>query len=71
MSATYSPETFTFAAILAGEYDALVMARADANGVLHGSDAVRAAELAHELYKVLDYEAERYRLLSAEHREGQ
>lgn len=53
------------------EYGAFVLQRADANGVCRGTHAVRAAELAHEIHRVLDYEAEHFRLLSLEHREGE
>lgn len=54
----------------AAEYDDLVRRYADDNGVLPDAKAVEAAELAHKIHVELSWEAEHYRRLSAEHREG-
>ncbi|KOX12785.1 hypothetical protein ADK67_44955 [Saccharothrix sp. NRRL B-16348] len=54
----------------AAEYDDLVRRYADDNGVLPDGKAVEAAELAHKIYVELSWEADHYRRLSMEHREG-
>lgn len=52
------------------EYDELVRRYADDDGVLPDARAVEAAELAHKIHVELTWEAEHYRRLSCEHREG-
>lgn len=52
------------------EYDDLVRRYADDNGVLPDAKAVEAAELAHKIHVELSWEADHYRRLSMEHREG-
>jgi hypothetical protein len=52
------------------EYDDLVRRYADDHGVLPDARAVEAAELAHKIHAELTWEAEHYRRLSMEHREG-
>ncbi|WP_461120075.1 hypothetical protein [Saccharothrix stipae] len=54
----------------AAEYDDLVRRHADDNGVLSDAKAVEAAELAHKIHVELAWEADHYRRLSHEHREG-
>ncbi|SFR29351.1 hypothetical protein SAMN04488564_118152 [Lentzea waywayandensis] len=52
------------------EYDDLVRRHADDNGVLPPKQAVEAAELAHLIHLEHAAEADHYRRLSHEHREG-
>jgi len=47
-----------------------VLRHADDNGELPDRQAVEAAEIAHKLYQLHDTEADHYRRLSLEHREG-
>lgn len=55
---------------LTERFNDLVLRHADDNGELPDRQAVEAAEIAHKLYQLHDAEADHYRRLSLEHREG-
>ncbi|HWO66675.1 MAG TPA: hypothetical protein VNO31_42260 [Umezawaea sp.] len=55
---------------LTERFNDLVLRHADDNGELPDRQAVEAAEIAHKLYQLHDTEADHYRRLSLEHREG-
>ncbi|MCS7476387.1 hypothetical protein ACFFQW_04415 [Umezawaea endophytica] len=55
---------------LTERFNDLVLRHADDNGELPDRQAVEAAEIAHKLYQLHDSEADHYRRLSLEHREG-
>lgn len=63
-------DSSTYTSQLSDEYDDLVRRYADDNGVLPDTHAVVAAELAHRLHLLHAEEADHYRRLSREHREG-
>jgi hypothetical protein len=55
---------------LTERFNDLVLRYADDHGELPDRQAVEAAEIAHKLYLLHDGEADHYRRLSLEHREG-
>lgn len=55
---------------LTERFNDLVLRYADDHGKLPDRQAVEAAEIAHKLYQLHDAEADHYRRLSLEHREG-
>jgi hypothetical protein len=70
MTAAYDVATQSEVQRLSDDYDAIIARFADDNGELPGPHAVDAAEIAHRLYLVHAEQAEHWRRLSCEHREG-
>lgn len=55
---------------LADDYDAIIRRFANDHGELPDAQAVDAAEVAHRLSQIHEEQAEHWRRLSCEHREG-
>ncbi|SES06610.1 hypothetical protein [Lentzea albida] len=70
MTAAYPVATQADVLSLADDYDAIVRRFANDHGELPHAHAVDAAQIAHRLAEIHEEQAEHWRRLSREHREG-
>lgn len=70
MTAAYEVATQSEILRLSDDYDAIIRRFANDSGELPAAHAVDAAEIAHRLHLVHADQADRWRRLSTEHREG-